>query len=404
MHVHELRALLIASIGLGAQLGCGGPQTGETQASESSGEPTSESNATRETLSSAGTEESGGETSTETGSETGDTSTGDGDGDGDGPLCGEYVVFEGAGDPTAQMPCVIILEELPDPWRVPYMGAEMDGVQLPLIESEACAAQEAGWSWIEEGLQLELCGASCENFVQGSVLQVVVGCPPAGRPVLDAGRPLLPALASAEGFERAGARAWVQRARVEAASVPAFERLAAELELLGAPGSLVERARSCAAEEREHAHLALDEARRHGAGEVLLQTQRIPARAGIDALSLLRETLVEACICETLAAHELELCAGRAREPRLRETWSRVAEQERGHAAFAWTLAAWLVGETGAAGQALIRELRSTRWSIEVAGVDEAVEGFVSDAEREQAYAQAEREAVRPALAQLLAA
>ena len=103
-------------------------------------------------------------------------------------------------DPSAPMPCVITIEDdkLPDPWQIPYTWAELEGMEIPFLEGQECEAEEQGWSWVEEGTQFELCGASCEAFTQGDMLVVTVGCPPAGRPVLDAGRPRLPALASAD--------------------------------------------------------------------------------------------------------------------------------------------------------------------------------------------------------------
>ncbi|EDM74488.1 hypothetical protein PPSIR1_03153 [Plesiocystis pacifica SIR-1] len=410
MELREFRALLTLSLALGMELGCatraldgdGDDEAGEEQGDSgevdtNTGGTGSGSGESETTTEDTGSSESGAttETTTEASTET-------------GVPCFEPIV-EGFADPDDPEPCVFEFVDYP-PSNVPYLSVSLDDVEVDHVEREgmACPAEE-GWVWLIEGEQMSLCGAACEAFVnEGAYVEMLMGCPPEGRPALDAGRPRLPALVlGADGsLGDAAAQAWLRRARSEAASVPAFERLAAELEVLGAPARFVETARRGALEEREHARLALAEARRHGARGLSLGPVELPRRPEVDALTLLRETLVEACVAETLAAHHLSLCAARARDPRVRATWATVAAQERGHAAFAWALAAWLMTRCGAPGRALVRSLLAQpRFVLDDADTDDAgppADGFASLDARRQAYAEAERELVRPSLAALL--
>ena len=88
-------------------------------------------------------------------------------------------------------------------------------------------------------------------------------------------------------------------AALEAASVPAFERLSAELALHGAPSALVARALEARDDERRHAALVVALARRYGAERGAVRRSALPLRS---LRAVAEENGVEGCVHETFAA------------------------------------------------------------------------------------------------------
>jgi hypothetical protein len=130
-------------------------------------------------------------------------------------------------------------------------------------------------------------------------------------------------------------------AHLEAASVVAFEQLAARLDGWGAPPTLVDRCRRAAAEEVEHAERLGALARRGGAAVP-------PARhraCDVDLLTAALDNAVEGCVLEAWSALRAAWIARRARAPELREAYAQIAADEAGHAQLAWDLHAWFVGQ-----------------------------------------------------------
>lgn len=130
-------------------------------------------------------------------------------------------------------------------------------------------------------------------------------------------------------------------ASLEAAAVFAFERLAAELDTLGAPVELVDRARAAADDERRHASRVGHEARRAGV-EPKFPTVRASAHRGAFALAL--ENAAEGLVRETFGAAVAFYQAERATSARLRRLFADIAEDETRHAALSLDLARWLDG------------------------------------------------------------
>jgi hypothetical protein len=127
-------------------------------------------------------------------------------------------------------------------------------------------------------------------------------------------------------------------ARLEAASVPAFERLARELEAHGAPRRLVRMARRSMRDEIVHTRMATALARRHGAKPRFARTGKLPVR------SLARvaiENAVEGCVSETLGAVIATYQARTAHDPRIRRAFDRIARDETRHAELALSVFAW---------------------------------------------------------------
>ena len=150
-----------------------------------------------------------------------------------------------------------------------------------------------------------------------------------------------------EGFELAGAsdaasplgRFFTEAAELEAASVPAFLRLAEELAHHRAPVDLVNRARDAARDEIRHTAMMTSLARRFGAEP---STPEIPSRPVRSLFEIALENAVEGCVHETYAALQATHQARHAGDRRIRKVMQRIAEDETRHGALAWNVAAWL--------------------------------------------------------------
>jgi hypothetical protein len=139
---------------------------------------------------------------------------------------------------------------------------------------------------------------------------------------------------------------FARMAHLEAASVPAFERLAEELAALGAPAHLVRAARRAAAEEVRHAQAMGALALRHGAPlpPVVVEPPRPRSLA-----ALARENAVEGCVRETFGALLAGWQARTAQDAEVRQALARIAPEELRHAELSWALDAWAQRQLSAA-------------------------------------------------------
>jgi rubrerythrin len=128
-------------------------------------------------------------------------------------------------------------------------------------------------------------------------------------------------------------------AELEAASVPAFRRLAAELRAHGAPEELVSRAESAARDEIRHARETRRLARRFGAKPSTPRVGKLPIRALRD---IAMENAREGCVRETFGALVATVQAARAEDAEVRTAMQSIALDETEHAALAWDIAQWL--------------------------------------------------------------
>jgi len=156
----------------------------------------------------------------------------------------------------------------------------------------------------------------------------------------------------------AGLGTWfAATAHLEAASVPAFERLHAELLAHGAPEALLRAAQSAAGDEVRHATAMTAMARSHGAEVVAVELAPVQPR-GLLAMAL--ENAVEGCVQETwaalLAAHQAEAAA----DPEVRALMAEIAADEARHAELAWAVDEWLRTKLTADEQQLVAVARST--------------------------------------------
>ena len=137
---------------------------------------------------------------------------------------------------------------------------------------------------------------------------------------------------------------WSQEAAAEHASVASFGRFALELLALGAPSDLVAGAHQAAIEETRHAKLCFALARAYagrdiGPGPFPLGSG-VPLR-GHDAL--VGATIVEGCINETIASLVARERLLHCRDTSVRRVLAAIAEDEAGHAEFAWRCLQWLL-------------------------------------------------------------
>jgi hypothetical protein len=128
-------------------------------------------------------------------------------------------------------------------------------------------------------------------------------------------------------------------ARLEAASVDAFEIVAKELAAFGAPADLIARAHEAAKEERRHARDVASLAVRRGS------SPRAPSkttRHARDLRAFAIENAVEGCVRETYGAALATFQASRARAEDVRAAMRTIARDESSHAALSFAIDAWL--------------------------------------------------------------
>jgi rubrerythrin len=141
-------------------------------------------------------------------------------------------------------------------------------------------------------------------------------------------------------------------AYLEAASIDAFEELAARLAAHGAPRRLRQAAARAAADERRHASVTAALARSFGA-EPLVPRPHRATRATLESLAT--ENAVEGCVRELMGALVAAHQAAHATDPRIARAMRRIARDEARHAALAWAIDAWATPHLSAAARARVR-------------------------------------------------
>jgi hypothetical protein len=185
-----------------------------------------------------------------------------------------------------------------------------------------------------------------------------------GRPLRDGDRMVLPPVLVGQtrfagdatldlATRSALSEAWLDDARTECASIPAFLALARDLASVGAPDALVARALVAAEEEALHTLLCSAVASRTSgtlAAPVLLLPP--PAQDGSvdDALVRLAvESYRDGCVGEGAAAEGARRALVGAEDPLARAALSRIAEDEQRHADLAWDVLRFCVERGGRA-------------------------------------------------------
>lgn len=147
-------------------------------------------------------------------------------------------------------------------------------------------------------------------------------------------------------------RYFAQVAGLEAAAVDAFERMAAELQVLGAPVELV-HARASAEDERRHTRDMGALAERFAVKPAVHEAQQFALRGLFEVGAL--ENAVEGCVRETYGAVVGHHQARHAQDPVVRAGMARVAEDETRHAALSWAVAEWSLPQLTDAQRDVIR-------------------------------------------------
>ena len=148
---------------------------------------------------------------------------------------------------------------------------------------------------------------------------------------------------------------FAEAAALEWASVPAFERLAAELRAHGAPAGLVEAAEAAVEDERRHTRMTAALARRGGASVRLDDIAVGPVRP-LEAVAL--ENAVEGCVRETFGALVASWQGLHAEDPVVARAMDAIAEDETRHAELAWAVAAWITPLLSPTAQARVEAAR----------------------------------------------
>ena len=185
--------------------------------------------------------------------------------------------------------------------------------------------------------------------------------------------------------------AWLAAsAHLEAASIDAFEILAAELGAHRAPTALIRAARAATADERRHADAIGRLAVGRGKAPPAVYVNRGPIR---DIEAVAHENAVEGCVRETYAALLACRQARAATDPAIRTAMAGIARDETRHAALAWAVDSWSQALLAPAARRRVREAR--REAIEDL-LDAPLAGLSRDA-RAQAGLPGEEEEARMA-------
>lgn len=138
---------------------------------------------------------------------------------------------------------------------------------------------------------------------------------------------------------------------LERASIPAFERLACELEAHGAPRALVDRARLAAEDEQRHADVVATLASQRGGASRVVNVRSVSHRT-LEALAI--ENAVEGCVNECWGAIVAAWQARSAADPAVRAAFGPIARDEAAHAALASDIDAWAMTQLSADSQARV--------------------------------------------------
>lgn len=146
-------------------------------------------------------------------------------------------------------------------------------------------------------------------------------------------------------------RYFEQAAYLEAASVSAFQRLAAELSAHGAPHYLIDSALRAAADEVRHTKIMAQLAKRYGGSATTPPPGSHELRP---LLQLALENAQEGCVRETYGALVATLQSHAARDAKVRRTLRLIAKEETQHAKLAFAVARFCQRRLSAAEQKLV--------------------------------------------------
>jgi hypothetical protein len=144
----------------------------------------------------------------------------------------------------------------------------------------------------------------------------------------------------------------------EHASIAAFNRFSLQLLQLGAPASLLADAQRATLDEIDHAQRCFALASRFAGRTIGPSSLELEGLSFDEQLpQIVKGTLVEGCFGETLAALEAAEAARHAKDPQVRASLERIADDEARHAALAWRFIAWVLVAHDPSLRTLVTEL-----------------------------------------------
>ncbi len=144
-------------------------------------------------------------------------------------------------------------------------------------------------------------------------------------------------------------------ARLEAASVFAFEQLENELRAYRAPRTLVRDARRARNDEVRHARMTRRLAKKNGGRPMTARVRRPEPRSWLE---FVKENAVEGCLRETFGALVATYQAQQATDTQIRSAMDVIARDETRHASLAWRIAKWAEARLSVEEQAQVRALQ----------------------------------------------
>jgi len=131
------------------------------------------------------------------------------------------------------------------------------------------------------------------------------------------------------------ARAWSERARVEAVAAVRFARLHEALETTGASQIVLQLAAAAARDEARHAELCLELVEHFGGVAPALPSPR-PSSLPAERELVLAEVVAACCICETISVAALGELRERARDAKVRRVTHEILRDEVQHSRLGW--------------------------------------------------------------------
>jgi hypothetical protein len=217
--------------------------------------------------------------------------------------------------------------------------------------SAACAVPELTGERCMEMCQATWQSLMCSFSASSSADKVWLTCPP----TCVAGR--RPDGFVAEPQSARGVAAYFSRmAELEAAAVPAFRHLRAELRERRAPRALLRALSRAARDERRHTRVTQSLARRRG-GRVTEPSLCARRPRSLEAIAV--ENAAEGCVRELFGALLATYQAEHASDLEVRSVMRRIAREETRHAALSLDLQTWIEARLDTAARERVRAART---------------------------------------------
>jgi len=222
-----------------------------------------------------------------------------------------------------------------------------------------------------------------------------------------AGSPITP-LPTSPALAARLAHAWTEDALLEHASIASFARFSLELLLVGAPPELVEDAQRAGGDEIAHARVCFAIATAYGGERVgpgALSLDGVAPRTTLAAIAA--AAAAEACVGETYSAFAALVARDNCTDPAIRAVLDRIAEDETRHAELGFRFVAWALRTGDASVHAAVHAsfasaLAAPAQSAPTSPDEEwRAAGRLDEALRAEAFAEAARTVIAPALEEL---